>query len=542
MRPVRLLAVVSLLLPTLAQAQTYYYPAAPVSGVSRASFVQSVMAQIGNPQDGTNCFVDVKTQSYAPSICGAKQQGIVTGDPSSRFRPDEPILFVEAAAVAIRATGTSVPFDNPWYRPYLTTLSDWNAFPASVSNVLYPINSSQAQEIINNVFSADRSGNHNDDDDDDNGGSDNDDDGDIHLTLKSSDTRADIGDTVTYTVTVRNDDNEDLHNLEIVATIDQDFDFVSATDGGDYDNDRIEWDDIDVDEDDSESVQFKLRPSGSADDGDKLSLRVRVEDAEVNLTLTVDEDEDDDDDDNDDNDDFRISISDSPATAEPGETVTYTIHLHNDDNEDMHVDVRAALDDDMEFVSASDDGDEDDDQVEWDNVFVEEDEDETITLKVRIDDDVDDGDSVRLEVRAEGEEDTETTEVEEEDDDDDDDDDINITISDSPDPAEVGEYVTYTIRVENNSNENKEIDVVATMDEGMSIYTSSDASQRNGMDITWRDLEISEGSTRTVNMKVRINTAADEGDTLTLKVRAGTIHEEETTRIDDLFLGYLPHP
>jgi uncharacterized repeat protein (TIGR01451 family) len=537
MKTLRFLATAFLLLPVVAQAQFYYAPA-PTSGISRASFVQMVMSHIGSPQDGTDCFVDVQKQSYAPAICAAKQRGIVTGDPSARFRPDEAITFVEAAAVSIRAQGTAVPSDVVWYRPYLTVLSDWNAFPLSVSNVLYPISSSQGEELINNVFSADHSGSSS------NGGSssssgsksDSDADGDLHLTLKASDSSADTGDTVTYTITIRNDDNEDLENLEIRAYIASDFDFVSATDGGDYDNDRIDWDDIDVDEDESETIQFKLRVSGSADDGDKLNVRVRVEDAETELRLTVDEDSDNDDDDDNDGD-LNITISDSPASPEPGDTVTYTIHLRNDDNEDMSVDVRAELDNDMEFVSASDSGDEDGDEVQWDNIRIDEDEEETLTLKVRIDEDTDDGDTVQLKVRAEGEQDTETTEIDEDSDDDDDDndndDDINITISDSPDPAEIGEIVMYTIRVENNSDENVEIDVTAEMDEGMSIYTSSDASERSGNKIYWRDLEIAENSVRTVNMKVRINVAAEDGEDQVLKVRAGTVHEEETTRIED---------
>lgn len=534
MRTLRIVTAAILLLPTLAQAQFYYTVPAPMTGISRAAFVQTVMSRIGSPQDGTDCFADVKKQSYAPVVCAAKMQGIVTGDPSSRFRPDDAITFVEAAAVAIRAAGSSVASDSIWYRPYLTLLADWNAFPLSVTNILYPINSLQAQELINNIFNADRSGNNSSSNQDTGSrGSDSDDDGDIRLTLKASDTRADTGDTVTYTITIRNDDNRDLHNLEIIAHLDRDFDFVSASDGGDYDNDRVEWDDIDVDEDESESVTLKLRASSGADDGDKLYLRVRVEDAEVNLNLTVDEDKDDDDDDDND-DDFRISITDSPATAEPGETVTYTIRLRNDDNRDITVDVRAILDDDMTFVSASDGGDEDDDEVEWDNIRVEEDEEETITLKVRIDSSADDGDTVRLEVRSEGEQDTETTEVEDDDDDDDiDEDDFNISISDSPDPVDIGDIVTYTIRIENNTNDDQEIDLIAEMDPRMTIYTSSDRSERSGNRIYWRDLEVFEDSVRIVNMKVRVNVLADEGDTMKLKVRYGTIREEETTRIDD---------
>lgn len=527
MRSIRLLAAVALVLPTLAQAQVYYYPtSAPLTGVSRASFVQMVMSRAGGFVDGTDCFTDVKKQSYAPSLCAAKMQGIITGDPSGRFRPDDSITFVEAAAVALRATGHVQSYDNPWYRPYLNTLTDWKAFPDSVNNIFYPINSSQAQELIENVFNADDSG---DNSGNSNNSNDNNDDDDIQLTVSASESSADAGDTVTYTIRIKNNDNNDMHNLHVRAYLDRDFDFVSASDEGDYSNDRVEWDDIDVDERETETLTLKLRVSRGADKGDKLSFRVKVEDSEVRRTLTV---SDDNHSNNDNNDDLRISISDSPATVEPGDTVTYTIRLENRDNDDVRTDVVAALDDDMVFVSASDGGDEDDDEVVWDNFFIGEDDTEVISLKVRIANRADDGDTVRLEVRADGEEDTETTSIEDNGSNNDDED-INISISDSPDPANPGDVVTYTIHLENNANDDEEVDVIADLDEDMSFVSASDRGEHHGNRIEWNNFELSEDDTETLTFRVQIPNSADDGDTLRVRVRAGGDSEDETTRIED---------
>lgn len=539
MRSIRLLTAVALFLPTLAQAQFYYMPA-PSTGVSRASFVEMVMGRVGNSAGGTYCFKDVQQQSYASAVCGAKGLGIVTGDASTKFRPDEAITFVEAAAVAIRASGNYVQADSLWYRPYLALLSDWDAFPSTISNIFYPINASQAQDLIGSVFNADHTAHSNTSHTSSNSSttsSDDDSSDDVKITVKASDTRADVKDTVTYTITVKNEDNDDIENLDIRAYIDRDFDFVSASDSGDYGSDRIEWDNVDIDEDESETFTVKLRVSSGANDGDKLSFRVTADDSEVKKTLTVDEDADNDDDDDDDNDDLRLTISDSPTTAEPGDTVTYTIRLENNDNHDVHVDVRAILDEDTSFVSASDSGDRDGDRVDWDNVLVREDDDEILTLKVRIDSSLDDGNTVRLRVEAEDEEDTETTTIEDDDDNDShnstSDDDISISISDSPDPANIGEVITYTIRLENNSNNDKEVDVVAELDPGMTTYTSSDGSERHAREIRWRNLFIGEDDDRTVNIKVRVNSQVDDGDTMRLRVRIGDTYETEATEIQD---------
>lgn len=529
MRSVRFLAVVTLLLPTLAQAQVYstYYGAAP-SGISRATFVQMVMTQIGNPTDGSNCFTDVGTQSFASSVCAAKQRGIVTGDANGKFRPNDSISFVEAVAVALRANGAAVSYSNPWYAGYLTTLSDWNAFPASVTNILYPINSSQAQELISSVFSADHSStsnSHSNTNHTSSGSTDDNKNDDVTLSVTASDSKADTGDTVIYTIKVENEEDHDLHNVKISAYLDSDFDFISTTDDGDYDDDVIEWE-IDVDEDESETISLKLRVSGGADDNDKLDLRVRADDSQVRKTLTVDEGNSNSSSDGD----LRISITDSPSKVEAGDTVTYTIKLENRDNDDMHVDVKALLDQDMDFVSASNGGDEDDGEVEWDNLFIAEDDEEVITLKVRIDNSANDGDTVRFEVRSEGEYDAETTEVDDRNNSGSND--VSIAISDSSDPANPGETVTYTITLKNNTNDDDEFDVVAELDDDMTFLSASDGGDLDNHRVEWENFEIDDDDQEVIYLRVQINSRADEGDTLRVRVTAGDGDEEETTRVD----------
>ncbi len=527
MKSVRILSALALLLPAIAQAQYY----APVYGdYSRAMFTQTVMDRLGGARDGYNCFPDVRNQSYAPAVCAAKLQGIVKGGADGYFRPDTPVTFIEAATIALRADGYVAQSGSPWYRPYLEEMSRRDAIPSSVVNILNPITSAQANEIITEVFD----GAEHDDDDDDDEKDDNDDD-DLYLYITASDERVDVDDTVTFRIKIRNDDNDDLDDLDVRVTFDEDeFEYVSSSDSGDLEDDEeVTWENIDVDEDETYTLLLTLRVSDDNDEDDRIGIEAEVEDSEASKYITVEDDDNDDDDEA-----VRLTVTDSPDPVEPGDTIRYTIKIENREDDDIRVDIRAVLDPQVEFVSASDDGDEERDEVVWDDIRLDEDEEETVTLTVRVDDDADDGDTIRIEFTANDDEETETTRVDDDGDDDDDDDtgdeDIDVSITDSRDPARVGDEVEYRITLQNDEDDDVEIKVIAELDEGMSFLDASNGGDEEEDDeIHWDDIEIDEDDDRTITLRVRINNDADDGDTLRLKVRAGDGDDEETTRIDD---------
>lgn len=508
------------LAPAAASAQSW-------GVMNRAEFVALVMQDVGGA-GGSYCFRDVHNQWYAAAVCGARNRGFVNGYPDNSFRPANIISFAEAAAVAVRARGIGVRSDTVWYRPYMEILADYDAFPRSVTNITSGITRDQAVEMIAELRNG-KDRNDNDDDDDDV------DSGDLRISITDSDNTVDAGDTVTYTIRIQNRGNDD-ESVDITAMLDDDMTFVSASDDGDHNGDEVEWEGFDVDEDETETLTLRVRIRSSADDGDTVRLRVEVDGETATETTKVN---DDDDDDGDDDGEVSVSVSADEDEVEEGDTITYTIRLENNDSDDAVVDVRAKLDSEVTFVSASDAGDEfSNRQVRWDNLRVDEDETLTLKLKVRVKNSVDDGDIITLSVEAGDDEDDLDIDVtgddDDDDDDDDNDDDISVSITDTDDPVDIGDTVTYRIRLNNGDNDRAEVDFTAFLDDGMSYISSTDGGDLNGDDeVEWDDVTVGANGTKTVLLTVRINSRADDGDVLRLKVETDDDTVTETTRVDE---------
>lgn len=517
-----------------------YGPVPAGSLVNRAEMVKLALDSAGVSYSGSNCFGDVGTQWFAGAVCTAKARGFISGYPDGRFKPGNAVSFVEAAAIALRAHGVGVSQGSPWYRMYLEKLADYDAVPASVTNIFHPIDRGQVAEMLSEI----RNGQESNDDDSDNDDDDDDDnDGDdIDIEISDGDDPVEEGDTIVYTIRVENNDNDD-QDVDVTAFLDEDMTYVSSSDDGDLENgDEVQWEDFEIDEDSTETITLRVRLKDRADDGDTVRLRVEAGDAEATETTDIDDDsDDDDDDDDDDNDgDVQVSISDSSDEVEPGDEFEYRIRIENDGNDDERVDVVAFLDDEMSFVSASDSGDESGDEVEWQDILVREDASKTLTLRVRVSGGADDGDTLELRVEADDEEDREDTDVEDDDDDDDndddndDDEDVAISITDSDDPVEVGDIITYRIKLTNDGNSSTRVDLRAVLDDGMSYTSSSDNGNLDGNDeVEWNDLRIDDDDSKTVLLTVRVNNTADDGDTLRLKVETESHEDTETTRVDD---------
>lgn len=506
-----------LLVPGIGMAQS--------NAITRADFVVNMMASKGLYGQGAHCFPDVTNQAFAPAVCEARSRGYVTGYADGKFRPFQHVTLIDAAVMAMRLEGVSLPGDTIWYRPALEKLGEWNAIPRSIGAINQPLSISQANEIL--VAVRNRGNNDDDDDDRDDDADHDDDDDDLTVSITESDPEVDAGDLVTYRIRIVNDDNDDIE-VDVRAELDRDMIFVSASDDGEEDDDVVEWDDVEIDDDDDVTLQLTVRIRSNADD--TVKLRVEVEDEVDEETTDVDDDDHDDDDDDD--EDIDLSVDDSGDPVRAGGTVTYRIRLRNDGNDDEEIDVRAELDDDMDFVAATEDGDEDDGVVEWDDVEIEEDDTTTLLLTVRMDGGLDDGDTVRLRVRAGDLSETEETRIDR--DDDDHDEDVEVSITDVQDPVEEGEVVTYRIQIRNNENNPVRISARAFLDDETSFVSASDGGDLEGDDeVEWRNVDIARDATKTLLLSVRPRSTVDDGDTVTLRVEVEDDEDTETTRIEE---------
>ncbi len=494
------------------------------AGLNRAELLQLVMQDAGLVGGGTNCFKDVTTQWFANAVCAGKSRGIVTGYADGRFRPETMVTFAEAAAISLRAHGIAVRYDPVWYKPYVEKLAEYGAFPKSVTNISYGVNRTQLAEMLAELRNG--TGSNGSDDDDSSSSSSSGDD--LVITITQDDNSPDAGDTLTYSIKITNNDNDD-QTVDVTAFLDDDMEFESASDDGDEDGDEVQWDNIDIDGDDSQTLKLEVNLDDNLDDGDTLKLRVEAEDATKTRTTEIGGSSNDNNDDND----LTLTIKQSDSSVAPGDTVSYTIEIENNGTSDETVDVTAFLDDDMEFVSASDDGDEDGDEVQWDNIDVNEDETETLTLRVRIPTSADDGDTVKLRVEANDEEKSKTTSIDDEDsnNDDDGDEDVSITITDSDDTVEEGDTLSYTIRLENNSNDDQRVDVRAFLDENMTFVSATDSGDEDSDEVEWNDILVREDQTKSLTLKVRVDNDVEDGDTLVLLVETDDDDDSEETEV-----------
>jgi len=516
-----LLALVLVAMPLASFAQS--------AAITRADFVVNMMASKGLYGNGGHCFPDVTNQAFSPAVFEPKARGYVSGFGDGRFHPYQQVTLVDAAVMAMRLEGISLAYDALWYRPAIEKLGDWDAIPRSITSIAMPLSVSQANDILVAVRNRGDDNDENDDTTDDEDIDHDDDHDDLTVSISDNPTRVDEGDIIEYRIRIQNDDNDDV-SVDVVAQLDDDVSFVSASDDGDEDGGEVEWDNVDIDDDDDIVLTLRVRVRSNA--GNTVKLRVKAEN-EVDEELTdirnggssVSS-----------HDDIELSIDESDDPVESGDTMTYRIRIENNGNSDEDVDVEATLDDDMIFVSASEDGDEDDGAVEWDDIEVNEDDTETLLLTVRMRNTLDDGDTVTLRVNAAGQRETETTRIDDNNDGNDNDNDADVTVSiiETDDPVEEGEVITYRIRITNNENQVIVIDPTAFLDGDTSFVSASDGGDLHGDDeVEWENISIARDDTKTLLLSVRPRSTVRDGDTVRLRVEAGDSEDNETTTIED---------
>ncbi|MBN2087446.1 S-layer homology domain-containing protein [Candidatus Peregrinibacteria bacterium] len=126
----------------------------PDQTINRAEFMKIVIAAKFSQEYITislagNCFSDVKyDQWFAPYICMAKNEGIVSGYPDGTFGPAKDISFVEAAKILAEVYNLDFTQGESWYEGYVQALQDNNYIPDTVTNLSKDITRAEMAELI----------------------------------------------------------------------------------------------------------------------------------------------------------------------------------------------------------------------------------------------------------------------------------------------------------------------------------------------------------------------------------------------------------
>lgn len=123
----------------------------PNATINRAEFLKIVLESRGKTTaSASSCFPDVQTSDwFSRYVCGAKEEGIVSGYPSGLFHPEKEVNFVEATKILSLAFDQQIDMYSPdWYEPYARAIESSKGIPTSIDSLDQPLTRGEMAEMI----------------------------------------------------------------------------------------------------------------------------------------------------------------------------------------------------------------------------------------------------------------------------------------------------------------------------------------------------------------------------------------------------------
>lgn len=106
----------------------------PNNTINRAEFIKIIVNAFAK-SGGSHCFADIRDEWFAPYVCGAKEQNIISGYADGTFKPEQNISFAEASKIlSVALQLPRFPPGETWYEPFIRALSDAHAIPVSIAD------------------------------------------------------------------------------------------------------------------------------------------------------------------------------------------------------------------------------------------------------------------------------------------------------------------------------------------------------------------------------------------------------------------------
>ena len=356
---------------------------------------------------------------------------------------------------------------------------------------------------------------------------------DFTITKTDNLTEVEQGDTLTYSIVVTNTSAVGATNVTVTDSLPGDVTYISASDSASHAGGIITWSNLSISAGASKTLTVTGRVGDTVANGTILTNTAFVNGIQATDTTTVQ--------DGSTQTNLTLTLSDSEDPVEPCEAFTYTVRVTNlTTNAASNKTVTLALDNDVDYLNSSNGGTHSNSVVTWSNLSIAGNSTLSLTANVRADCSANDNEILRSTAYIDSLNASEDTRV----DDDDDDDDLELTITDdTPDPVEIGEILTYNIRVCNDSSTDIETDVTAFLDNDVSFVSASDGGDDEDDDeVKWDNIDINDDQCETLNLRVRVRTTAQPGGTIRLEARAGDADDTEHTRIVGGIIPPVPPP
>lgn len=131
----------------------------PDNNLSRAEFtkiiVNSFYPDFNEDDQKLDCFPDVDNlEWYAPYVCFAKVNKIISGFDDGTFKPANQISLVEVLKIIYEATpdNKKIKQDQDWYKPYLKFYAKKNAIPDTVNNPFKILTRYEISEVLYRIL------------------------------------------------------------------------------------------------------------------------------------------------------------------------------------------------------------------------------------------------------------------------------------------------------------------------------------------------------------------------------------------------------
>ncbi|MBI3618938.1 DUF11 domain-containing protein [Candidatus Peregrinibacteria bacterium] len=331
------------------------------------------------------------------------------------------------------------------------------------------------------------------------------------------------GDTLVYTLSVTNTSGitGTATVTDIVPT--SQVNFITASDGGTLNGQTVTWNNLTVVPGTPKVLALVVMLNASLPNGTVVTNTATVTgggSSTATTTINVGQ-----------SGTFTITKTDNRTTAAPGDTLSYVIAVTNTSSNASPATVTDTLPyGQLTFMSASDNGTVNGQTVTWNNLVIPANSTKIITLTALANSNLVNGTVItNIATVTGGASATDTTTMQTSTNGN-----VSLTINDYPDPVRPCDTLNYTINVTNYSSQSS-LTVTQILSNRTSFIYASDGGSGNNGTITWNNLSVPTGSTKTLTVSVRVLCGSRDGDLLHTTVTAGNTSADATTRVIEDF-------
>jgi len=321
-------------------------------------------------------------------------------------------------------------------------------------------------------------------------------------------------DSVVYLINLKQQ-RDNYRDMNVLLHLPFQANIVSASDGGEVSPGYVRWTNVSVNKNVTRTLQVNVNISPDAQPGQYLLAEAKVPGMTATDTTLVQESVQPQ------ANHYFLSLTDNHEYALPGENLTYTVRVRNDGSQTTVSDLHLALPYETYFISASNNGVRDSYNVTWRSVSLEPGETKTFTAAAQVDYRTTNKMIIRSRAYIGPVSDLDQTVIL-----------IGLpynaittSITDNRTSAQVGDILTYTVIVKNNSSvPGINVALDASLPHYGEFVSATEGGYWDGKNVRWLGLQVQPNGTRTLQYSVRVRSDTPQGAVMLASVSADGVN------------------